>query len=442
MNAHIFEGTEITTGRRKPSAIVAEYEAKARALDDAMSDWESAKTALSMSCCIGGTFGHDRLPLGHVMRADAERVLLKSAWRHLYELYALGDILPATDKRRIEMMFEKPPAFTIDNIREQFGDYFGDPWGAVLRGLAEDFCSLDPAFKSHEKAKIGVKGLPKRVILPNVSGYGSWGRDRLRDVLNALAAYQGKPLAEHAEIVALFKNGNALLKPWKETDLHNREKQYPARGIWLKRYQNGNGHLYFEPDTLADVNRALAQYYGEVLPDAPKQDAKKQTGTAVSKDLQYYPTPERVVAQVVDGLGNIKGKTVLEPSCGCGRFLDALRRAGADCFGIEYDAGRADQARAKGHRVFRGNFLDAPPTKDRDLVVMNPPFYGRHYEKHIRHALKFLKPGGKLVAILPASARYDHCGLEDLKPRWSDLPVGAFSQSGTNINTTICTVFA
>jgi SAM-dependent methyltransferase len=148
------------------------------------------------------------------------------------------------------------------------------------------------------------------------------------------------------------------------------------------------------------------------------------------------------VAQVVDGLGNIKGKTVLEPSCGCGRFLDALRRAGADCFGIEYDAGRADQARAKGHRVFRGNFLDAPPTKDRDLVVMNPPFYGRHYEKHIRHALKFLKPGGKLVAILPASARYDHCGLEDLKPRWSDLPVGAFSQSGTNINTTICTVFA
>jgi hypothetical protein len=439
---HILEGTEITTGRRKPSAIVAEYEAKKSAIDQAMEEWERSKTALSMACSIGGTFGHDRLPVGHVTKSDAERVLLKSAWRHLYELYALGDIIPAADKRRIEMMFEKPPAFTVDNIREQFGEYVADPWGTILRGLAEVFCSLDPAFKSHEKVKIGVKGLPKRVILSNVSGYGSWGRDRLRDILNALAAYQGKRLVEYAELEAVFKDETALLKPWHQVDVRGKYQEYPARGVWLKRFNNGNGHLFFEPDTLADVNRALAQYYGDVLPDAPSQDVKKQTGTEVSKDLQYYPTPTKVVAEVVSNLGNIKGLTVLEPSCGCGRFLDALRRAGADCYGIEVDAGRAAQARAKGHTVFRGNFLEASPAKSRDLVVMNPPFYGRHYEKHVRHALKFLKPGGKLVAILPASARYDHGGLDDLRPRWSDLPVGAFSESGTNINTTICTVFA
>ena len=53
------------------------------------------------------------------------------------------------------------------------------------------------------------------------------------------------------------------------------------------------------------------------------------------------------------------------------------------------------------------------------------PLYGRHYAKHVRHALKFLKPGGTLTAILPATARYDHGELDDLHPRWDDLPVGA-----------------
>jgi hypothetical protein len=71
---------------------------------------------------------------------------------------------------------------------------------------------------------------------------------------------------------------------------------------------------------------------------------------------------------------------------------------------------------------------------------MNPPFYGRHYAKHVRHAMKFLKPGGKLVAILPATARYDHGELDDLKPDWSDLPLGAFAESGTNVCTTIAVI--
>ena len=68
---------------------------------------------------------------------------------------------------------------------------------------------------------------------------------------------------------------------------------------------------------------------------------------------------------------------------------------------------------------------------------MNPPFYGQHYAKHVNHALKFLKPSGTLTAILPITARYDH-GL--LAGSWQDLPVGSFSESGTNINTTVLTI--
>lgn len=440
---HILTGTELSTGRRLPSALVAEYDDKRGKLDDALAAFAEAQTAIKMACGISGTFAHDRLETGRIAKSDAERFLLKSAWRHFYSEYGLANILPAADKRRIEQMLEQPPAFTLDNIRDQFGDYITDPWGSILRGLAEAFCSLDPAFKSHEKVKIGVKGLPKRVILNNVGGYGTWGQDRLRDILNALAAYQRKPLVDYVEIAEILRDGEVLRDGLTYTPHGKKEPvTAPARGIWLKRYQNGNGHLYFTPETLADVNRALAEYYGAVLPDAPDPNAKKHVSTAVSKDLQYYPTPLDVVARIVADLGNINGKRVLEPSCGCGRFLDALRKAGAHSYGIEYDPSRASIARDKGHSVLRANFLETQPTPTFDLVVMNPPFYGRHYEKHIRHALRFLVPNGKLVSILPATARYDHGALDDLNPRWSDLPVGSFSESGTNINTTICTVFA
>lgn len=443
MKEQVLTGNEVSTGRRKPSDLVAEYEAKLAAIDDALSQFAIAQNAIKQACVVGGTFANYRLETGRISKLDAERFLLKSAWRHFYGLYGLSDILPAADKRRIEQMLEQPPAFTVGNIREEFGEYVADPWGAILRGLAEAFCNLDPAFKSHEKVKIGAKGLPKRVILNNVSGYGTWGRDRLRDILNALAAYQRKPLVEYAEIAEIMENGEALRYGLTYTPHGKKEPiTAPPRGVWLKRYQNGNGHLYFDPQTLADVNRALAEYYGAVLPDAPDPNAKKQTGTNVSKDLQYYPTPVAVVDRIMGDLGNIEGKKVLEPSCGCGRFLDALRRSGAVPYGIEFDASRASTARDKGHSVFRGNFLEAAPTANFDLVVMNPPFYGKHYEKHIRHALRFLKPKGKLVSILPSTARYDHGCLDDLRPRWSDLPVGSFSESGTNINTSICTIFA
>lgn len=437
----ILTGTEVSTGRRRPSEIVAEYETKRAALPDALAAFEAAGDTLKSAATIGGTWGNVTLDTGRgIYPRVLEQSLLQSAWRHVYDLYGLEKIASAETKRRYEQMFAAPPPFTVDAIREAFGDLISDPWGSVLRGLAEVFSQLDPAFKSHEKMKIGVKGLPKRVILSSVAGYASWGRDRLRDILNALAAYQGKPLPEYREIEALL-SGQELLDRWTAPGDHHRpEVTFPPRGVWLKRFANGNGHLFFAPDTLRDINRALAEYYGDVLPDCPdERPTKQRASTAVSRDLQYYPTPAAVVDRVLSEM-DLRGKRVLEPSCGCGRFLDALRAAGADVVGCEVDSLRAADCAIKGHRVWNANFLETVPTPDFDRVVMNPPFFGRHYAKHVRHALRFLKPGGTLTAILPATARYDHGELDDLRPRWSDLPVGSFSESGTNINTTIATI--
>src|SRR5690606_2120359 len=152
----------------------------------------------------------------------------------------IGKLATASEKRAFEQSMADPPPFTIDNIRASFGKYIADPRGSILKGLAEAFCAADPAYKSHDKVKIGVKGLPKRIILSNVNGYGSWGRDRLENMLDALATYQGKPLVTYEEMNALMEDESALLD---------------MRGIRLRRFGNGNAHLFFDPDTLLDINR-------------------------------------------------------------------------------------------------------------------------------------------------------------------------------------------
>lgn len=429
--------------QRSLSDVVAEYEHKLAALPAALAAFNAAGDDLKMAATIGGTFGNTTINTGSIYERTLQDSLLKSAWRHVYDGLNIETIASTADKRRFQQAMEKPAPFTIDNIRGTFGRFVADPRGNILRGLAEVFCDLDQAYKSHDKVKIGVAGLPKRIILSNVGGYGSWGRDRLQNVLNAIAAYQGKPLVTYPELSALLADGDALLT----TRIIEKPQRYSepekiaviARGVRLKRFQNGNGHLIFEPDTLKDINRALAEYYGDVLPDcAEEKPTAKRASTAVAKDLQYYPTPEKVVDELLSNMYGIKGARILEPSCGCGRFMDALRKAGANVFGIEVDASRANLARAKGHSVLLANFLETVPTPIYDRVVMNPPFYGKHYAKHVEHARKFLKPGGTLTAILPATARYDHGLIQDGK--WQDLPVGSFSESGTNINTTIVTI--
>ncbi|UFM64272.1 DUF4942 domain-containing protein [Paracoccus sp. MA] len=474
MNAHIFTGSEVATKRAalSISELVAEYEDKRAALPVALEAFEAATDALKSAATMRGTWGQvsidPRAPYESLL-ADS---LLKSAWRHVYEVGGFERIASAEDKRRFDQLFAAPPAFTEENVWSVFEKY-RNPRAAILRGMAEVFCQLDPAFRSHERMKIGVKGLPKRVILSCLAGYGSWGRDRLRDILNALAAYQGLPLVDHSELSLaiehdgeVWREGRTIPDPYEARQAERMRKRLaakgldqskavaekikehviPKRGVWLKTFQNGNGHLFFGPEALADINRALAEYYGEVLPDCQDDDArptKQRASTAVSKDLQYYATPTSVVDRVLAGLRyRMQGQRVLEPSCGCGRFLDALRAAGAEVIGCEVDPVRAAMCEAKGHAVIRANFLETVPTADFDQVIMNPPFYGRHYAKHVRHALRFLKPGGRLTAILPASARYDHGELDDLHPHWDDLPVGSFTGSGTNINTTVATIYA
>lgn len=413
--------------------LIDEYTAKDAAVDAAIADFNAAFDKLGMGVTVQGTYAESIGNKPSLHATTLRKNLLMSGWKAIYNRLEIERIASARDKQLFKRTLAEPPPLTLDNAKATFRDYLERPRHHILRGLAEVFADLDPAYKSHSKVRVGVKGLPKRIILTGWGDYSyGYGRDRFRDVANALAAYQGLPAFEYADMQAI-------------DGAHRRgeDAAVSLRGMTVRRFGNGNAHIFFEPWTLLDINRALAEFYGEVLPDAEEDGVKPSASTAIAKDLQFYPSPPDVIAAAVEHAG-IYGRNgyaygstppehrVLEPSCGDGRILDALRTFGCRPLGIEYHPGRAATARAKGHSVLTANFLDQPATPDFDKVVMNPPFYGRHYVKHVRHAIGFLKPGGILVSILPATAHYDHGELEG---EWRDLPVGSFSEAGTNVPT-------
>ena len=487
------DGGEIT--KEKPDGtleVVATFEG----VDAQLGAFDKACSQMVTACTLGTT-GHDGSNFwGREGRPkpDAERVklgLLQSAWRKIYTGLQIDRIAPTGDKDKFQTMLAAPPELSLENIRDQFGDYILDPRQHILRGLAEQFSDLDPAFRSHEKMRIGVSGLPKRIILKSFGDYYSGhGAKKLQDVIRAINTYLERPQMEWHDFDkwCCFHKG---VRQFAQTSYSERKmvehegtiliaKKYVHAGpfnpddwqVWtdpmpqleVRLFQNGNAHVHFKHDLLKAVNLALAEYYGEVLPDCPEAaTTERQTSTELCKDLQFFPTPAKVADRLCykanlptgdDGICH-----VLEPSCGEGAIMEAVQRYALNdnnayyCHtaqrrkrphiivqGIECDEGRAATARAKGFQVQTANFLQVTPVPIFDLILMNPPFYGKHYQAHIDHALRFLKAGGVLYAVLPESAAGAHQYVE--RPDWGcevweDLPVGSFSASGTNINTGI-----
>lgn len=463
MNAHTQIALPLTV-----ADIIDEYEAKDAELEDAVSDIGEAWRQMEKAATVMGTWVETIGTAPSVHIVTLRRILLRSGWQAVYNRLEIDSVATAKDKLLFKATLAAPPELTMETAKATFGDYLVRPRFHILRGLAEVFCGLDQAYKSHSKVRIGVKGLPKRLIMHwGEYAYGH-GFDQFRDLINAMAALRNQvpfDWSERQAIDAAHKLGEDAVLDGRTYVVPDRYKpdnpdkaehfKTIPRGLTVRKYQNGNAHIIFDQIALVDINRALAEFYGEVLPDAEPENVKPSASTAVAKDLQFYWSPPAVVTAALDRADihtrqaygrDPVSKRVLEPSCGDGRIMDELRARNCRALGFEYHPGRAAEARAKGHAVVTGNFLEQPPTGDFDAVVMNPPFAGTHYAKHVRHALKFLRPGGVLVAILPATARYDHDELADLtKGRhgeyWTDLPVASFADAGTNVPTVLLRLF-
>lgn len=126
----------------------------------------------------------------------------------------------------------------------------------------------------------------------------------------------------------------------------------------------------------------------------------------------FFPTPAPLAALAVHTLNILPGASVLEPSAGIGDLAEAARKAGGVVTACEVLEAAAAVLRLKGYdetggSLHVGDFLAMTPgdVGTFDRVAMNPPFENDAAARHVLHAFAFLKPGGRLVAIVPANYR-------------------------------------
>jgi predicted RNA methylase len=202
-------------------------------------------------------------------------------------------------------------------------------------------------------------------------------------------------------------------------------------------------------DAARQARQALTESRREVTEKAGLIEAARGAGTAHG----FFPTPPSLARHVADLAMIQPGETALEPSAGMGSLVEELVNRGAAVTAIEYQPDRArflaETWGRSGVDVRSGDFLTVPPTPTFDVVLMNPPFSTESMRRadavHVLYALGFVRPGGRVVAIMsPGSVTADgnsraalHEALRGWEVRWEPVEPGRFRTSGTNVASVI-----
>lgn len=206
-----------------------------------------------------------------------------------------------------------------------------------------------------------------------------------------------------------------------------------AGGKWSK---GRKAHVF--PGPAEDAVRALLG------------QASVVTGRERKQATQFFETPPGVVARLLRAADVSPGQFVLEPSAGRGAIASAVAARGAvvDC--IEIDPEYAEDIRAAGYarKLTVADFLTAPPDPSYDRVVMNPPFAKGADVRHVTHALRFVRAGGCLAAVMPGSvpdcrdkaAVAFRAQVEAASGWFAAVPAGSFKVSGTDVRTVIVVI--
>lgn len=200
-----------------------------------------------------------------------------------------------------------------------------------------------------------------------------------------------------------------------------------AGGKWSRKAQ---AHV-FDADVVDILEQAMLT--GEI--GNPKQE------------LGVFYTPPELAFKAAQALRiDPAVTTVLEPSAGMGGLALACREAGSSPICFDILKRHVDALRNLGFTAAQIDFLKLEPVGVLyDRIIMNPPFAKQDDARHFLHAIRFLKPGGRIVAIMSVAVTFRmsrpysliRALVADNGGSIEPLPSESFKESGTMVNTAL-----
>jgi phospholipid N-methyltransferase len=165
---------------------------------------------------------------------------------------------------------------------------------------------------------------------------------------------------------------------------------------------------------------------------------------------ELFETGHTLADELAAMLDPRPGQRVLEPSAGRGALIRAVRRRcrKAEIVAVEALPKLCASLDRQGFGARCTDFLEIRPGDLGELVdrvLMNPPFSRQQDIAHVRHAVRFLRPGGVLVAVMSAGVKFrqDRAAtefrayVEGIGGTIQDLPEGSFAAAGTMVRTVV-----
>jgi len=199
--------------------------------------------------------------------------------------------------------------------------------------------------------------------------------------------------------------------------------------------------------------------YAHVFPNANFKaviEIIKKTGELPKiNPHQLFPTPDHIIQEMIKSFAvqetlqkvkytDHKKIKILEPSAGTGAMVDAIFEAFGDTVeihAVEIDPINRKILAGKPCQLIGENFLEEEIEHQYDLIVMNPPFKGQEYVKHVLKAQSLLLPSGKLFTILPKISSKNIANnpvareIARSGAEYWDNPPESFKESKTKIDT-------
>lgn len=170
--------------------------------------------------------------------------------------------------------------------------------------------------------------------------------------------------------------------------------------------------------------------------------------TNIKKSTQFFPTPTKIVTQMLEKVEILKNDEVLEPSAGQGAIiLELIKLTEKQINFCEIDDINLSVLNEKCGRWINQvgtDFLKLSGKKF-DKIIANPPFAKSADINHIKHMFELLNENGTIVSLSGTSWQRNmnkksvdfREWLSKLNHEVIEVPAGEFSESGTQISTCI-----